>query len=277
MHHDKYVENKKNTILIENKQRGNISYYSINQVSDLLKEDINKIRYYTNIFDDILKIDILNKELRYTNKDINKLELLISLKNKGLTLKEIQDYYYKLPLDIDETTFEENNLLSVSELVESLIKAQQEQFKSLKSDLLNEITVANNEYINTITSKVISIQESNFTTLKSDLAKDIQISLEANLGNYKSDSLEFQNTLMSDITEIISEKIDNKNQELQKSLNEDLEKFSKSNLNNDKDLIKEVRDFKRVINNAYYTQTQVELETEHVNLFSRVLKRFSIK
>ena len=76
---DKYMNIHGETI-VKNKKRGDILNYSISQVATLLDEEDSNIRYYTNVFDNILKIEISDKELRYTNRDIDKLEFLINLK-----------------------------------------------------------------------------------------------------------------------------------------------------------------------------------------------------
>jgi len=68
---DKYIDTQKVDYKIQNKKRGEILYYSIDQIADLLNESIGNVKYYTNIFDDLLKIEIVNKELRYTNNDVD--------------------------------------------------------------------------------------------------------------------------------------------------------------------------------------------------------------
>ena len=272
---NKYVEEHPKQKQIENKIRGKLSYYTINQVADLLKEDINKIRYYTNIFDDILKIDILNKELRYTEKDINKLELLMNLHKKGMSLKEIQEYYNKLPsINEEEENFQESNLISVSDLINALIEAQQSQFTHLKNTLLEEITEANSKYISSLTNEIIDIQKNNFIKLKDTLINEIEKSLEENLNNYKNDYSALQNDIISNITSTIVEKIDAKNNELQLDITTKLQKHSLDSLNSGEELIKEVKDFKRVINNAYYTQNQVD--NESTPLLNKLLKKLRI-
>ena len=55
------------TVTLQEKKRSGILSYSINQVAALLGESDSKIRYYTNIFDNLLKIQVSNKELIYTD------------------------------------------------------------------------------------------------------------------------------------------------------------------------------------------------------------------
>ena len=90
---DKYINAQKLDYKIQSKERGEILYYSIEQVAALLNENIDSTKYYTNIFYDLLRIEIVDKELRFTNNDVDKLESLIKFKNKGMSNKEIEEYF----------------------------------------------------------------------------------------------------------------------------------------------------------------------------------------
>ena len=114
---DKYI-NVTDEDIIKNKKRGDILYYSVSQVATLLDQEDSSIKYYTNVFDNILKIEIADKELRYTNRDVDKLEFLINLKNKGMTIKEVQKYCEELPLDIEDLVeIKETNSISIKEIM----------------------------------------------------------------------------------------------------------------------------------------------------------------
>lgn len=249
---DKFIEDGKN--LIQNKIRGEISYFSINQVADLLNEDVNNIKYYTNIFDDMLKIEIVNKELQYKNEDINKLEFLIKLKNKNMTLKEIQEYYNKISLNEDELKSKTSNLLSVEELINTVIKAEEEHFSKLRKEFIEDIKSINSEYLKAVTTSLIETQTKNLNDFKSTLSNEIKEYINEN-------SLEFNTNLINRTDELISNKINEKNEELSITLHKDFEKFSSQALTNNETLIKEVQSFKRVINDAYYVHSEIDKTT----------------
>ena len=96
---DKYINAQKLDYKIQSKERGEILYYSIEQVAALLNENIDNTKYYTNIFYDLLRIEIVDKELRFTNNDVDKLESLIKFKNKGMSNKEIEEYFKEAETD----------------------------------------------------------------------------------------------------------------------------------------------------------------------------------
>ncbi|GFZ33001.1 hypothetical protein CSC2_35270 [Clostridium zeae] len=260
---DKYIDSQKVDYRIQNKKRGEILYYSIDQVADLLKEDIGNIKYYTNIFDDLLKIEIVHKELRYTNNDVDKLELLIKLKNRGMTLKEIEDYYNKLPLDDTEVEYSESNLLSVEDLIKSIKKEQQIQLDNFKTEFIKDIQNANSLILQNITSSIIEAQSKSLNEFKQTLQTELEEYLDSKFDNFNEINSGLHDKLLTNISEVISEKIHLKNNELKLHLQSNFDKFSTSSLDGNESLIKEVKDFKRVMQDAYYTQYEIEMSTNN--------------
>ena len=274
---DKYIDTQKVERKIQNRKRGEILYYSMSQVADLLNEDVGNIKYYTNIFDNLLKIEIIDKELRYTNDDIDNLEFLIKLKNRGMSLKEIQEYYSKLPLNDNEVQHLGSNLLSVEELIDSIKKEQQIQFDNFKNELNNDIQNANLLYVENITSAIIDAQNKSLDKFKKDLFKEIKEYLDSKFDKINEINLGFHKRFVDDITKFIAEKIDSKNEELKSDLQSDFKIFSKSTLTNSERLIKEVKGFKKVIENAYYTQYQVDMDNANAGFFNRLFQLFRSK
>lgn len=274
---DKYIDTQKVDYKIQNKKRGEILYYSIEQVANLLNEDTGNIRYYTNIFDDLLKIEIVDKELRYTNADVDKLELLIKLKNRGMSLKEIQHYYNKLPLNDNEVQSAENNLLSVEELIDSIKEEQQIQFNNFKIQLINDIEAANSLHLENISSTIIEAQNRSLNDFKLDLFNEVKEYLDSKFDNVTEINMSLHEDLISRTTELISEKINNKHNELKLNLQNDFNTFAQASLINNERLVKEVKDFKRVIQEAYFTQYQVEMDNANEGFFVKLLQAFKLK
>ncbi len=274
---DKYIETQKVNHKIQNKKRGEILYYSIDQVANLLNENISNIKYYTNIFDDLLKIEIVDKDLRYTNNDVDKLEVLIKLKNRGMSLKEIQDYCNKLPLNDTEVQHSESNLLSVEELIDSIKEEQQIQFDNFKVQLINDIQNANSLYLQNITSTIIEAQNKSLNEFKQDLSKEIKEYLNSKFDNVNEININLHDKLIANTTEFMSEKIRSKNDELRINLQNDFHTFAQSSITNNEDLIKEVKDFKRVMQNAYYTQYEIEMENANVGFWGKLLQLIKLK
>lgn len=274
---DKYIDTQKVDHKIQNKKRGEILYYSIDQIADLLNENIGNVKYYTNIFDYLLKIEIVNKELRYTNNDVDKLEFLIKLKNRGMSLKEIQHYYNKLPLNDTEVQHPESNLLSVEELIDSIKEEQQIQFNNFKIQLINDIQNANSLYLQNISSTIIEAQNKSLNEFKQELSKEIKEYLNSKLDNVNEINISLHDKLIANTSGFMSEKIDSKNDELKLNLENDFNTFAQSSLTNNERLIKEVKDFKRVIKDAYYTQYQVEMDNATAGFFGKLLQVFKLK
>lgn len=255
---------------IQNKKRGEISHYSIDQVADLLNENINNIKYYTNIFSDLLKIEIVDKELRYTNSDIDNLELLIRLKNRGMSLKEIHDYYNKLPLSDKEIKYSESNLLSVEELIDSIKKEQEIQLNNFKNQFIDDIQKANSLYLQNIVSIIIEAQNRNLSEFKEKFNKEVKEYIDSKFDNINEINSSLHKELISNTEELISNKINDRNEELKVSLQNDFNNFTQSFLNNNKLLIKEIQNLKRTVE-AYTIQQEIELDNANKGLFNKIL------
>ncbi|CAB1262088.1 MerR family transcriptional regulator [Clostridium sp. MT-14] len=274
---DKYIDTQKVDHRIQNKKRGEILYYSIDQVANLLNENINNIKYYTNIFDDLLKIQIVDKELRYTDADIDKLEFLIKLKNRGMSLKEIQDYYSKLPLNDNEVQHPGSNLLSVEELIDSIKEEQRIQFDNFKIQLNDDIQKVNLLYIKNITSAIIEAQNKSLDKFKQDLFEEIKEYLNSKFDKIDEINLDLHNQFIDKMTKFISKKIDSKNDELKLNLQDNFNGFFQSCLTNSEHLIKEVKGFKKVIKDAYYTQYQVEMDNANKGFLNKLFQIFKFR
>ena len=274
---NKYIDAQKVDYKIQNKKRGEILYYSIDQVADLLGENAANIKYFTNIFDDLLKIEIVDKELRYTNHDIDKLELLIKLKSRGMSLKEIQDYYNKLPLNDNEVQHVENNLLSVEELIDLIKEEQQNQLNIFKVQLINDIQNANSLYLQNVSSTIIEIQNKSLTEFKQALSKEIKEYIDSKFDSVNEININSHGKLITNITEFMSKKIESSNDELRLNLENDFNTFAQSSLNNNELLIKEIKDFKRIMQDAYNTQYAIEMENVNVGFWNKLLQIFNQK
>lgn len=269
---NKYIDAQKVNYKIQNKKRGEILYYSIDQVADLLNETVGNIRYYTNIFDDLLKIEIVDKELRYTNNNVDKLEFLMKLKNRGMSLKEIQDYYNKLPLNNTEVQHLESNLLSVEELINSIKEEQQIQFNNFKVQLVNDIQNTNLQCLQNISSAIIEAQNKSLNDFKDNLTKEIKEYINSKFDKVNEIEVNLYDKLIANTTELMSKKIDRKSTELKLNLQNDFSTFSQSCSIDNERLIKEVKDFKRVMQDAYNIQREMELDNAAVGFWGKLLQ-----
>ncbi|ADL53952.1 helix-turn-helix domain-containing protein [Clostridium cellulovorans] len=268
---DKFVNSEKTNKKIQNKKRGEILYYSINQVADLLNESIDNIKYYTNIFDDLLKISIVDKELHFTNNDVDNLEFLIKLKNRGMTLKEIQDYCSELPLSDAEAETTESNLLSVEELINLIKEEQKIQLKDFKDQLISDIQNLNSLHLQNISSSIIEAQNKTLNEFKENLFNEIIEQLNSKFSNANEVNLDLNEKFVAATTDFVSEIVDSKSEDLKLSLHNDFNTFTQSSLDVNERLIKEVKDFKGVIQDAYYIQQEMEIESTNAGFLSKFM------
>lgn len=215
-----YVNIQNNDVVtLQEKKRSGILYYSISQVAALLGESDSKIRYYTNIFDNLLKIQVSNKELIYTDKDIDKLEFLIRLKNKGLTIKEIHSYCEELPLD-DNDISKETNTLSVSDLISLISQSQINEISKLRSELFNYIDQTKQDLTTDIKNYIyteLSEQTKRSQTMNDDMFSNVQ--------NLITDKLEYESSKMQENLSTLSKDIETKSIELNDQLLCRIKKF----------------------------------------------------
>ena len=126
---------------LTNNIRGSALYYSTGQVAQMLDVPDSTIRYYTKVFDEILEIQVVNKQRKYTDGDIDKLKFIIGLKNENMSVKQILEYCQT------ETEFNSQNKIQVSDssplsikvLAKALMEQQEIQFNSLKEELFMRV------------------------------------------------------------------------------------------------------------------------------------------
>ena len=193
--------NDENNIELKSKKRGDVPYYTLAQVASLLNEDEHQIRYYTNIFDGILKIEILDKQFVYNDNDVDKLEFLIKLKNRGMSIKQIIDYCDKLPLDKKETVLKESSTASIDDFMKVLIESQTKEFDKLQSNLSEQIESYMDMHFNLISEKIVAKQNKLITNLEKNLSKQSEM-----IYNLKKDFSE-QNKIITGLEKGLSKQI----------------------------------------------------------------------
>lgn len=263
---DKYITVQEGDI-INNKKRGDILYYSIGQVAALLEQEDSSIRYYTNVFDNILKIEIGDKELMYTNKDIDKLEFLITLKNKGMTIKEIQRYCEELPLDTEDfVQVKEKSSISIKEILSTIIESENEQINNLKEYLTNKIDESNELSIKKIAKLIGEEQNKQLQLFRESILNEIKEYIDFKFDIENKNNTDLYNKLSINVNNLISEKLlSEDNVKLQ------LDKFNQNAAYRDKNLIDEITRFKKVIEQAYYVQHEIDTQKEKKSFIGRLL------
>lgn len=119
--------------------RGKALYFSTSQVANILDQPDSKIRYYTNVFDEILNIEISNKQRRYREQDIDKLRFLIELKQEGMTIKQIQEYCQQVDFENSkDIQIKETNPLSIKSMAKALLEEQAELISNMQENIIKQ-------------------------------------------------------------------------------------------------------------------------------------------
>jgi DNA-binding transcriptional MerR regulator len=160
--------------------RGEAIYYSTSQVANILGVADSKIRYYTNQFDDILHIEISNKQRRYTEQDIDKLKFIVDLKNQGLTIKQIQEYCQEVDVEHGLDNINEKNPLSIQTLAKALMEEQQHQLNEFKTQMIEAMSLKLQEQIDVITKN----NEINKAEIVEQVALTVDSLIDEKLNNH---------------------------------------------------------------------------------------------
>lgn len=130
------VENKSDDKQI----RGGVLYYNTGQVAQILGVQDSKIRYYSKIFDDILKIEVINKQRKYKQSDIDKLKYMLELQEQGLSLRQIEEFCSEVSFEEGgKVKIHEDNPLSIKALAQMLMDNQVEQISLMKNEIMESI------------------------------------------------------------------------------------------------------------------------------------------
>ena len=112
-------------------------YYNTGQVAQILGIQDSKVRYYSKIFDKILKIEVINKQRKYKQEDIDKLKYMLELQAEGMSLKQIEQYCSEVSFEDDgKVQIKESNPLSIQALAQKLMDNQQEQIAAMEERIM---------------------------------------------------------------------------------------------------------------------------------------------
>lgn len=120
--------------------RGTALYYNTSQVASILNIPDSTVRYYTKVFDDILKVEIINKQRKYKQSDIDKLKFICELKDEGMSIKQIQEYCSEVSFEEGKgVQIKESNPLSIQTLAKALMEHQEEQIQAMEERIVNRL------------------------------------------------------------------------------------------------------------------------------------------
>ena len=138
--HDVEFEEVNNKIKDKQIIGTNHLYYNTSQVAQMLGIQDSKVRYYSKVFDDILKIEVINKQRKYKQEDIDKLRYMLELQAEGMSLKQIEQYCSEVSFEDDgKVQIKESNPLSIKALAQKLMDHQQEQIAAMEERIVTRL------------------------------------------------------------------------------------------------------------------------------------------
>lgn len=197
--------------------RGGALYYNTGQVAQILGVQDSKIRYYSKIFDDILKIEVINKQRKYKQSDIDKLKYMLELQEQGLSLRQIEEFCSEVSFEEDgKVKIHEDNPLSIKALAQMLMDNQVEQISLMKNEIMESIQEnmlkqyeMNIEAMNEI-KKQLALTVDEVVSDKLEEAKESNIKefkrVNDELGNIANELQEIKKTAYVTAEEIVKQK-----------------------------------------------------------------------
>jgi len=126
-------------------------FYSTIQVAELVGVDASTIRYWSKRFDNLLDIQVSNKNKQYRKSDISKLKFIKKLaKEDGLSLQQVEDYCstkgFNLE-DIENAVLDQSNPLAVQVFTSAVMSEINQNLNSFAEKLLAQIDEKNKNHI----------------------------------------------------------------------------------------------------------------------------------
>lgn len=143
-----YTNTEDEEYVDKNKEiRGEPLFYTTTQVSEMVGVEPSTIRFWSKRFEDLLDIEISNRNKQYKKSDIEKLKFIKKLaKEDGMTLQQIEDYCNSKGFDIDnikQSVMDSSNPLAIQTFISAMTIEIDKKLNSFADDLLNRINDQN--------------------------------------------------------------------------------------------------------------------------------------
>ena len=181
-------------------------YYNTSQVAQILNIPDSKVRYYTKVFDDILKVEIINKQRKYKQSDIDKLKYMCELKNEGMSIKQIEQFCREVDFNKGEVVVKESNPLSIQALAQAMMVEQMKLIDDMKLEILSELK-----------SFMIEQSQNQITDLekiKEDLCTTIDENVSEKLGDVNNNIKSMGDAISKTVDKTMSDKLDSFNDDI---------------------------------------------------------------
>lgn len=166
-----YTDNKRNLEF-----KDGVFYYTSGQVAEILGITKSKLSYYTELFNDLLNVEVSNTHKKYTRKNIEELEDILYKKSQGMSLKQIKKYKMETRLEDDKAIIPDTPL-AVDVLAQALLKEQDAKLNEFENKLFEKLE----DYLNkNKLDTLFAVEES-----LSDFHKDLKSFIDERELEYK--------------------------------------------------------------------------------------------
>jgi len=175
--------------------RGEPLFYTTTQVAEMVGVEPSTIRFWTKRFEDLLDVEISNKNKQYKKTDIEKLVYIKKLaREDGMTLQQVEDYCSSKGFDINEikqSVIDSTNPLAIQAFISAVSIEIDKKFDSFTKDLLNKIGDQQKISLSIQQDSNDKLQEQIAYTVDSIISEKLQ-SLSSNVENSIENQLQIQ-------------------------------------------------------------------------------------
>lgn len=165
--------------------RGSALYYNTSQVASMLNIPDSTVRYYSKTFENILDIEVINKQRKYKQSDIDKLKFIVELKEEGMTLKQIEQYCSQTSFEDGSIQVKESNPLSIQALAKAIMDHQETQIMAMEDRIIKRLEESVQSQIDMNKHALESIREEVATTVDEVVSEKLSGFNEANIEEFK--------------------------------------------------------------------------------------------
>jgi len=153
----------------DNSISGDPLFYTTSQVSEILGVDASTVRYYSKRFENLLDVEVSNKNKCYKRSDIAKLKFIRKLaKEDGLTLNQIDNYCSSKGFDIDKiesSALDRNNPLAIQAFTSAVMAEMDNKFVNFSQVMIDKMSEVYNDFLERQQEMNSKLQENIVTTV----------------------------------------------------------------------------------------------------------------
>lgn len=115
------------------------TYYTTKQVADIIDEPDSTVRYWTRYFEKHLELTYSNKNRAFVKQDVNRLLQIKSLKERGMTLKQIDEYFLNNGFESESGELDTKNPLAIETFMSALTSEMDKKMEVFQNEMRKQI------------------------------------------------------------------------------------------------------------------------------------------